>query len=65
LTTAAKGIENLKMIIGVGVATDPAKLELTVVACHVVAALTLLYVSLAEGAHTDFLTFNPFFELYV
>lgn len=65
LTSASKRIENLVMISGIGVSTYPAKLELAVIASHVIATLTLLYISLAEGTHAYFLIFNPFFELYI
>jgi hypothetical protein len=53
------------MISGVGVATYPAKLEFTVVAGHVVATRTLFYVSFTKRTDTNFLIFNPFFELNV
>jgi hypothetical protein len=51
------------MISGISIAANPAKLEFTVVTCHVIAALTLFDVSLTKGANSYFLIFNPFVEL--
>jgi hypothetical protein len=65
LTAAPERIENLEMISGVGIATYPAKLEFTVVAGHVVATLTLFYISFTKRADTNFLIFHPFFKLNV
>jgi hypothetical protein len=53
------------MISGVGVATYPAKLEFTVVTGHVVATLTLFYISFTKRADTNFLIFHPFFKLNI
>jgi len=63
LTATTKRIENLVMISGIGIAANPAKLEFTVVTCHVIAALTLFDVILTKGANSYFLIFNPFVEL--
>jgi len=53
------------MILGVGLAADPAELELAIVACHVVAALALLYVGFAVRAQPHVLAFGPLLELLV
>ena len=65
MATAPERIEHLEMVIGIGVSAYPAKLEFTVVAGHVVATLTLFYVSFTTRADPNFLIFNPFFELNV
>jgi hypothetical protein len=65
LTRAAERIECLKVIRGVGTPTYPTKLELAIVAGHVVTTLTFFYVGLAHWAEANILTLGPFVELVV
>lgn len=53
------------MISRIGVATDPAELELAIVTRHVVATFALLYVSTAQRTYTNFLITHPFLKLSV
>ena len=53
------------MITRIGIAADPAELELAIVTRHVVAACALLYVSTAQRTYTNFLITHPFFKLSV
>ena len=53
------------MISRIGVAADPAELELAIVAGHVIAALAFLNMRLAHGTKTDVLILSPLVELVV
>ena len=65
IATATKRVQAHKMIPGVGLAADPAELKLAIVACHVVAALALLYVSFTAGTQPHVLTLSPLLKLLV
>lgn len=65
MTATSEGVEYLVMISCIGIATDPTKLELAIVAGHVIATLTLLNISLAKRTNAHFLIFYPFFKLNI
>lgn len=53
------------MVSGVGLSADPAKLEVAIVASHVVAALSLLDARLAHLAEANVFILGPLFKLLV
>jgi hypothetical protein len=53
------------MITSVSLAADPAELELAIVACHVIAPLTLLYMGFATRTQSHVLAFCPLLEFLV
>jgi hypothetical protein len=65
LSRAAKWVIRFKVLGSVLASAYPAKLELTVVASHMVASFTLFNVSLAHGANSKFFSLGPLLELLV
>lgn len=64
-TAASKWVEWREMISCISLSTYPAKLELAIVTCHVVAAFTFLDASLTHLTEANFFVLGPFIKLLV